>query len=100
MRKKYPEVVAKCLNLVNKSLKKASLTLGIAQKGRTSRPAIEELKAVQRGGESLRKELSSLAMKQNLEKTEVKGMARETKLFMTKMKKALDDLKPYITKTK
>ena len=76
------------------------MTLGIAHKGRLSRPAIDELKVVHRGGESLRKELSSLAMKKNLEKTEVKGMARKTKMFMTKMQKAVDDLKPYISKTK
>ena len=66
--KKYPEVLAQCLNIVNKSLKKASLSLGMAHMGRLSRPAIDELKAVHRGGESLRKELSSLAMKKNLEK--------------------------------
>ena len=85
---------------MNKSLKKASLSLGVAVKGKLSRPAIDELKSVHRGGESFRKELSSLAMKTNLDKTEVKAMARKTKLFMTKMKKALDDLKPYTKKTK
>ena len=72
----------------------------MAQKGRLSKPAIQELKAVLRSGESLRKELSSLAQKKNLEKSEVKGMGRKTKVFMTKMKKALDDLKPYTKKTK
>ena len=49
--KNYPEVLARCLNLVNKQLKKASLTLGMAHTGRLSRPAIDELKAVHRGGE-------------------------------------------------
>ena len=65
----YPEVLAQCLNLVNKQLKKASLTLGVAFKGKLSRPAIDELKVVHKGGESLRKALSALAMKKNLEKT-------------------------------
>ena len=92
--------MAQCLNLVNKQLKKASLTLGVAFKGKLSRPAIDELKVVHKGGESLRKALSALAMKKNLEKNEVKGMARKTKLFMTKMNKALDNLKPYTKKTK
>ena len=96
----YPEVLAQCLNLVNKQLKKASLTLGVAFKGKLSRPAIDELKVVHKGGESLRKALSALAMKKNLDKNEVKGVARKAQLFMTKMNKALDNLKPYTKKTK
>ena len=80
----HPEVLAHCLNLVNKQLKKASLTLGVAFKGKLSRPAIDELKVVLKGGESLRKALSTLAMKKNLEKKRGEGCGKESAAFRDK----------------
>ena len=60
------------------------MTLGVAHKGKLSRPAIDELKAVHKGGESLRKELSSLVMKKNLEKNRGEGYGKENEAFHDK----------------
>ena len=75
--KKYQDMLATCINVTNKSLKKASINMGLTTKNKLSKATVQEVQKLTKKGEELRKDLSSAASTSKIDKKKSEGVVEK-----------------------
>ena len=96
--KAYRDLLTTGLNVVNKSLRLATVRLAVIKRDKLSKPTVEQLKEVIKQGELVRKKVTGVASKKSVLRAEAKNCIGDVKTWSKRLKDTMASAKPFLPK--